>query len=230
MPPRFAFWTIIIDDAPTAFRARDRADLIPTLRQLQGRNPTATIRWFSQGKLWESPEAARAARCAPKQPRGPDWRPGGRHEDPRARFRMKVHPAAKGDEAERDGANERRGAEGAVVEGRTDRDRRRRPERMADNRGKGAKRTRGKGRPDRKGTSSDPRQTWKHRERARWPRPKGAETPATSETPSEPEAPPPEPPPGPDRPPKPGHEPGPDVPNPETIRILPEPPERAGKT
>ena len=27
MPPRFAYWTILIDQKPTAFRAREQADL-----------------------------------------------------------------------------------------------------------------------------------------------------------------------------------------------------------
>jgi hypothetical protein len=80
MPPRYAYWTIIIDDAPTAFRARDRADLMPTFRQLTSRNPNATIKWFANGRLWESPEEARAAAKARREPRDADWRPAGRHE------------------------------------------------------------------------------------------------------------------------------------------------------
>ncbi len=76
MPPRFAYWTIIIDDAPTAFRARDRADLTPTFRQLASRNPNATIKWFANGRLWGSPEEARAAAAARRariRKRGPKW-------------------------------------------------------------------------------------------------------------------------------------------------------------
>ena len=93
MPPRYAYWTILIDNGPTAFRARDREDLLPTLHQLRRRNKDVVLKWFSGGRLWESPEAAQAARRAPKPARarrGPDWRPGGRHEDPRQRFRKKA--------------------------------------------------------------------------------------------------------------------------------------------
>lgn len=89
MPPRFAYWTIILDNAATAFRARAKEDLLPTLKQLQRTSAGATLRWFQDGRLWDSPEATRAARRAPERaaPRGPQWRPGEQHRDPRARFR-----------------------------------------------------------------------------------------------------------------------------------------------
>ncbi|MEY4095968.1 MAG: hypothetical protein RLZZ53_3167, partial [Acidobacteriota bacterium] len=35
MPPRYAYWTIIVDDQPTAFRASAQEDLMPTLKRLQ---------------------------------------------------------------------------------------------------------------------------------------------------------------------------------------------------
>jgi len=92
MPPRFAYWTILIDDAPTAFRARDAADLLPTLHQLKRRNANVVMKWFSGGRLWASPEAAMAARQRPRAPRpkrGAAWRPGGAHRDPRDRFRKR---------------------------------------------------------------------------------------------------------------------------------------------
>ena len=46
------------------------------------------MKWFARGKLWESPEAERAAQQKPTftEKRGRDWRPGGQHKDPRARF------------------------------------------------------------------------------------------------------------------------------------------------
>ena len=96
MPPRFAYWTILIDNAPTAFRARDAMELLPTLNQLRRTNPNAVMKWFSAGRLWESPDAAREARRRPKPPRekrSAAWRPGGMHKDPRARFKKK--PTAK---------------------------------------------------------------------------------------------------------------------------------------
>jgi hypothetical protein len=91
MPPRYSYWTIILDGAPTAFRAHDREDLLPTLRQLQRRNPDAVMKWFARGRLWSSPdeahEAARQEALAKRaEKRGRDWRPGGAHQDPRARY------------------------------------------------------------------------------------------------------------------------------------------------
>jgi hypothetical protein len=95
MPPRFAYWTILIDDKPTAFRARDKEELLPTFTQLKRTNQNVTVRWFAQGQLWDSPEAQRAAGRKPKfagDKRGPDWRPGGSHKDPRDRFKKKNRP------------------------------------------------------------------------------------------------------------------------------------------
>jgi len=96
MPPRFAYWTILIDNAPTAFRARDAQELLPTLAQLRRTNEHVVLKWFSGGKLWDSPEAAREARRKPKvvERRGADWRPGGQHRDPRARFTGKKKQGA----------------------------------------------------------------------------------------------------------------------------------------
>lgn len=92
MPPRFAFWTILIDGQPTAFRARTQEELLPTLRQLRSTNPGATMKWFARGRIWDSPEAAadalRRPRREPRESPGRDWRPGGVHKDPRARFKQ----------------------------------------------------------------------------------------------------------------------------------------------
>ena len=91
MPPRFAYWTIILDGKPTAFRAHTPDELLPTLRQLQVRHPEAVMLWFARGRLWKSPEEARAAaaaRRATPDRRGPGWRPGGEHRDPRERFKV----------------------------------------------------------------------------------------------------------------------------------------------
>lgn len=94
MPPRFAYWTILIDNSPTAFRARDAQELLPTLAQLKRKNENVVLKWFSGGQLWDSPEAAREARRRPKvvEKRGADWRPGGEHRDPRARFDKNKRP------------------------------------------------------------------------------------------------------------------------------------------
>ena len=95
MPPRFVFWTLLIDGKPTAFRARDREELLPTLAQLKRTNQDVAMKWFARGKLWDSPEAERAAGRRPvftAEKRGPDWRPGGAHKDPRDRFKKKNRP------------------------------------------------------------------------------------------------------------------------------------------
>jgi hypothetical protein len=90
MPPRFAYWTILIDQKPTAFRAREQADLLPTLHQLRRKNTDVVMKWFARGRLWDSPAEAQSAWRAPKkapEKRGREWRPGGGHEDPRRRFK-----------------------------------------------------------------------------------------------------------------------------------------------
>jgi|SRR5437867_2439811 len=96
MPPRFAYWTILIDGQPTAFRARDQQELLPTLNQLKRTNKDVLLRWFARGRLWESQQQDWDARRQRKTPiesgRGRDWRPGGQHADPRARFKKRAAP------------------------------------------------------------------------------------------------------------------------------------------
>ena len=91
MPPRHTYWTIILEGKPTAFRAHTQEELLPTLKQLQSRHPDAALMWFARGRLWKSEEESRASlgtRRPPSERRGPAWRPGGSHEDPRARFKI----------------------------------------------------------------------------------------------------------------------------------------------
>src|SRR6185503_2459426 len=48
-------------------------------------------KWFAKGKLWNSPDEARLAAIAKARAyreRGRDWRPGGTHEDPPAKFQV----------------------------------------------------------------------------------------------------------------------------------------------
>ena len=61
MPPRYAYWTILIDNKPTAFRAREQEELLPTLHQLRRTNKDVVLKWFARGRLWDTPEAAQAA-------------------------------------------------------------------------------------------------------------------------------------------------------------------------
>ena len=60
MPPRHAYWTILVDSQPTAFRAHEADELLPTLNRLKEKHPSAVMMWFERGKLWESRDAARA--------------------------------------------------------------------------------------------------------------------------------------------------------------------------
>ena len=66
MPPRFAYWTIIVDNQPTAFRAKEADELLPTFNRLKEKHPSAVMMWFQGGRLWrsrlEAQEAAVAAR------------------------------------------------------------------------------------------------------------------------------------------------------------------------
>lgn len=54
MPPRYAYWTIIVDEQPTAFRAGAQEELMPTFKRLQQKHPSAKMMWFQNGKLWPS--------------------------------------------------------------------------------------------------------------------------------------------------------------------------------
>ena len=116
MPPRHAYWTIIVDDQPTAFRAHDAEELEPTLNRLKEKHPSAVMKWFERGKLWDSRDAARAEGFGrgerrwegprPERPETPaggetregrpagdkekrdrTWRPGGDHRDPRQKYK-----------------------------------------------------------------------------------------------------------------------------------------------
>jgi hypothetical protein len=100
MPPRYVYWTIIYGNAATSFRAGTREELLPTLKQLQSRHPDAVMKFFARGKLWDSEEDARQWRNErprqerqpnarrPPEHRGKDWRPGGKHRDPRDRYKV----------------------------------------------------------------------------------------------------------------------------------------------
>jgi hypothetical protein len=90
MPPAHSFWVIVHGTVPTAFRARHREDLLPTLVQLQHTQPDVSLVWFESGRTWESPEVAREALEARRRlarERKPTWRPGGSHVDPREKYK-----------------------------------------------------------------------------------------------------------------------------------------------
>lgn len=215
MPPRYTYWTIIVGNLPTAFRSARREELLPTFAQLRAKHPDAVMKWFARGRLWDSPEQARdawAARPAPggrrragtSEKRGPAWRPGGAHRDPRERFKGgRRKPEAGGRKPEAGGEGRAAGGGRPVAGGRKPATGGRRPEAGS-------------------GTGSGER-GWR-KTRQRWsPRPPNGgreqephEKPATSgpsrayrEEQSEPPPSSSPPPPGPDRPPRPGEEPSP---------------------
>ena len=81
MPPRYAYWTIIVDNQPTAFRAGSTEDLMPTFKRLKEKHPTATMMWFQNGKLWNSRvDAQEAMRARGEKGRRGDTRQGGFRE------------------------------------------------------------------------------------------------------------------------------------------------------
>jgi hypothetical protein len=59
MPPRHAYWTILVDNQATAFRAHDAEELLPTLNRLREKNASAVLKWFERGQLFDSRDAAR---------------------------------------------------------------------------------------------------------------------------------------------------------------------------
>jgi hypothetical protein len=54
MPPRYAYWTILVDDQPTAFRSASQEELMPTFNRLQQKHASAKMMWWQNGKLWNS--------------------------------------------------------------------------------------------------------------------------------------------------------------------------------
>lgn len=54
MPPRYAYWTIIVDGQPTAFRSGALEDIMPTFNRLKEKQPSAELKWFQNGQLWSS--------------------------------------------------------------------------------------------------------------------------------------------------------------------------------
>ncbi len=80
-------WVIVSGSQPTAFRAREREDLLPTFKQLQRTQPDTRLMWYEHGRFWPSRDAADRARRErdAQRTRKSDWRPGGEHRDPKAR-------------------------------------------------------------------------------------------------------------------------------------------------
>jgi hypothetical protein len=123
---RFLYWTIVLGTEPTSFRASDAEELLPTLTQLRRKHPDASLRWFQRGRLWISPDEAKAALSRERSDakgRPATWRPGGTHVDPRQKYiDGKKAKWTRFKSAIRERAEARRDARG-------DRDERPRPER-----------------------------------------------------------------------------------------------------
>ena len=88
MPPRYAYWTILVDNQPTAFRAGAQEDLMPTFKRLKEKHPSAVMMWFQNGKLWNSRlDAQEAMRARGEMGRRGDERQGGYRDRKPARQR-----------------------------------------------------------------------------------------------------------------------------------------------
>lgn len=78
MPPRYAYWTILVDEQPTAFRAATQDDLMPTFKRLKEKNASAKMMWWQNGKLWPSRlDAQEAMRARGEMGRAKDFRQRG---------------------------------------------------------------------------------------------------------------------------------------------------------
>ena len=82
MPPRHAYWTILVDERPTAFRGAAQEDLQPTFKRLKEKHPSARMVWFQNGKVWATRlEAQEAMRARGEMGRRGDVRQGGGFRD-----------------------------------------------------------------------------------------------------------------------------------------------------
>ena len=93
MPPRHAYWTILIDGEPTAFRAAESDELLPTLNRLKQKHADTVMKWFERGRIWESRDEARQALgggyqvwsggklAPPRRPRGAPAGSGGARQE-----------------------------------------------------------------------------------------------------------------------------------------------------
>ena len=90
MPPRHAYWTILVDNAPTAFRSSSKEELLPTFNRLKEKHESAVMKWWQNGKLWDSRLDAQEAMRA----RGEMGRRGDFRQSDRPSFRDRKPQAA----------------------------------------------------------------------------------------------------------------------------------------
>ena len=75
MPPRYAYWTILVDNQPTAFRSGSQEELMPTFKRLQQKHASAKMMWWQNGKLWASRiDAQEAMRARGEMGRASDFK------------------------------------------------------------------------------------------------------------------------------------------------------------
>src|SRR5688500_8617426 len=85
MPPRYAYWTILVDEQPTAFRAGDRDDLQPTFKRLKAKHASARVVWFQNLMIWDSRlDAQKAIGAGGEMGRRREARQGGGFRDARS--------------------------------------------------------------------------------------------------------------------------------------------------
>lgn len=97
MPPRYAYWTILVDDQPTAFRAGSQDELMPTFKRLKLKHASAKMMWWQNGKLWDSRlDAQEAMHARGEMGRRGDARQGGGFRD-RARNPRPDQPVERRD-------------------------------------------------------------------------------------------------------------------------------------
>jgi hypothetical protein len=93
MPPRYAYWTILVDEQPTAFRSSLQEELMPTFKRLKEKHPSARMVWFQNGKVWASRlDAQEAMRERGERGRARDSRQAGGLQDRKRTERLEWKP------------------------------------------------------------------------------------------------------------------------------------------
>jgi hypothetical protein len=162
MPPRYAYWTILVDEQPTAFRAGTLEDLMPTFKRLQARHQNARVVWFQNGKVWKSRlDAQEAMRERGERGKAGDSRQVG--------FRDRQRPAPPGGKLEWRPKGQLEGKPKRQIEGK--------PTRQLDWTPKGESPRRKPPAGERRdrtwrpgGEHRDPRQKYKDAKKAKWTR------------------------------------------------------------
>ena len=68
MPPRYAYWTILVGDCRPRFARRSARICCRPSSGCKQKHPDVVMKWFARGQLWESPEAQRAAERPARPP------------------------------------------------------------------------------------------------------------------------------------------------------------------